>query len=74
MRWCFVVGGDEIKVVTHNKTFTEENIEAAHKRWWKYWEDYWRKGKKEGYEKDWACEVSIPVDLDNPIGNYHDEE
>lgn len=70
----FVVGGDEIKVVTHNKKFTEENIEAANKRWWRYWEDYWRKGKKEGYEKDWACEVSIPVDLDNPIGNYHDEE
>ena len=70
----FVVGGDEIEVVSHNKVFTEENIEMAHKRWWKYWEDYWRKGKKEGYEKDWACEVTIPADLNNPIGNYPDEE
>ena len=70
----FVVGGDEIKVVTHNKAFTEENIEAANKRWWKYWEDYWRKGKKEGYEKDWACEVTIPIDLNNPIDNYPEEK
>ena len=38
------------------------------------WEDYWRKGKKEGYEKDWACEVTIPIDLNNPIDNYPEEK
>ncbi len=65
----FVVGGDEIKVVSHSKTFTEEDIELAHKSWWEYWEDYWRmSGTIEAYEKDWACEVTIP------IGDFNDEE
>lgn len=61
---AFVVGGDELEIVSHAGVFAEEDIEKAHKRWWEYWEDYWRKGKtKDAYEKDWACEMTIPADI-----------
>ena len=39
-----------------------EDIEKAYQDWWKYWEDYWRLRKtKDAYEKDFACEVTIPI-------------
>ena len=58
----FIVGGDEIEVVGRKGNYTEEEIEAASKRWWEYWKDYWRVRKtKDAYPKDYACEITIPV-------------
>lgn len=58
----FIVGGDEIKVVGKNGKYTEEEIEAASGKWWDYWKDYWKlRGTKDAYEKDYACEITIPV-------------
>ena len=58
----FVVGGDRIEVAGHGGIYTAEQIEEANKRWWNYWEDYWKKRKTpDAYEKDRVCEVTITV-------------
>lgn len=71
----FVVGGDELEVIGQKGKYTAEEIEAAAEKWWAYWRDYWRLRKtKDAYKKDWACEVTIPVDTSNPQGKWHEEE
>lgn len=71
----FIVGGDLIQVVGHKGKYAEEEIEPAVKRWWAYWREYWRMRKTEdAYEKDWACEVTIPVDADNPVGKWYEDQ
>ena len=67
----FVVGGDRIAVVSHRGKYTEEMIVEGNNRWWAYWEDYWRlRGTRDAYEKDYACEVTIPVNRENPQGKW----
>ena len=67
----FVVGGDELAVVGKNGEYGEEEIEPAVKKWWEYWKDYWRLRKtKQAYEKDWVCETTIPVNKEDPQGNW----
>lgn len=71
---AFVVGGDEIVVVGRSGEYTEEQIIPSIKRWWEYWRDYWRKrNTKEAYDKDWACEVTIPANTKDPKGQYFEE-
>ena len=71
----FIVGGDLIQVVGRKGKYTEEEIELAVKCWWDYWRDYWRLRKTEdAYEEDWACEVTIPVDTNNPKGKWYEEQ
>ena len=71
----FIAGGDELAVVGRNRLFAEAEIEPAAKRWWAYWRDYWRRRKtKDAYEKDWACEMTIPADRKHPTGNWYEEE
>jgi hypothetical protein len=68
---AFVVGGDELEVVGKKGKYGEEEILPAIKKWWAYWKDYWRKRKtRDAYEKDWACETTIPVNRDDPQGNW----
>lgn len=58
----FVVGGDELEVLTHNGSLNEKDIKEGSERWWEYWKDYWdKRGTKDAYEKDYVCEVTIPV-------------
>lgn len=67
----FVVGGDELAVVGKGGEYREEEIGPAVRKWWKYWRDYWLLRKtRDAYEKDWACENTIPADKKNPIGNW----
>jgi hypothetical protein len=69
----FIAGGDDLVVVGKKGRYTEEEIENAAKRWWAYWRDYWRlRNTKDAYEKDWACEVTIPVDPGHPTGNWYE--
>lgn len=69
----FIAGGDDLVVVGKKGRYTEEEIENAAKRWWAYWRDYWRlRNTKDAYEKDWACEVTIPVDSGHPTGNWYE--
>ena len=66
-----IVGGDELAVVGKNGKYREEELEPAIKKWWEYWKDYWRKRKtRDAYEKDWACETTIPADRNDPQGNW----
>ncbi len=67
----FVAGGDQLEIVGKNGKYREEEIEPAVKKWWAYWKDYWRLRKtKQAYEKDWACETTIPVNRDDPQGDW----
>ena len=71
----FIVGGDDIEVVGNKGEYSEEEIEQAARRWWEYWRDYWRLRKtKDAYDKDYACEITIPADPQVPIGNFYDED
>ena len=58
----FVVGGDEIEIVGKKGKYTEEEIETAFRKWWDYWQTYWKLRKtKDACPKDYACEITIPV-------------
>ena len=64
-----IVGGDEIKIVGKKGKYTEDEIEPLSRKWWEYWKDYWRlRGTRDALPKDYACEVTIPVDKDDPQG------
>ena len=67
----FIVGGDEIEIVGKRGKYTEEGIESLSRKWWEYWKNYWRLRKtKDAYPEDYACEVTIPVDKEDPQGNW----
>ena len=69
----FVAGGERMVIVNQKGEYKEEDIEYASRRWWEYWRDYWRlRGTPEAYQKDWACEVCIPVDTNNPQGEWYE--
>ena len=69
----FVVGGDDLVVADKNGEITEKEIEIAVKKWWAYWRDYWKLRKtKDAYEKDRACEATIPADVNDPVGNRYE--
>lgn len=62
----FVVGGNKMEVVSHHGVYSEEEVNRLIKKWWEYWEDYWRKrNTKDAYQKDFVCELTIPVDLND---------
>ena len=66
-----IAGGDQIKVVTKNSSIPAEKMESLSRKWWDYWRKYWRlRGTKDALEKDWACEVTIPVDVKDPQGKW----
>ena len=67
----FIVGGDEIEIAGKKGKYKEEEIEPLSRKWWEYWKDYWRlRGTRDALPKDYACEVTIPVDKENPQGNW----
>ena len=58
----FIASGDLIKAIGSKGDYTDEDISRLSKKWWEYWEDYWKKRETEdAYEKDYACEVTIPL-------------
>ena len=67
----FIVGGDVIEIVGKKGKYTEAEIEPLSSKWWEYWKDYWRlRGTRDALPKDFACEVTIPVDKEYPQGNW----
>ena len=67
----FVVGGDEIEITGKKGKYTENEIEPLSRKWWEYWKDYWRlRGTRNALVKDYACEVTIPVNKKDPQGNW----
>ena len=66
----FIAGGDEIEIAGKKGKYSEEEIEPLSRKWWEYWEDYWRlRGTRDAFPKDYACEVTIPVNKEDPQGN-----
>jgi hypothetical protein len=56
------IGGDDFIVVGNDETITEEKIIERNKLWWLFWKDYHKKREtSEAYNKDYVCEVTIPV-------------
>ena len=67
----FIVGGDVIEIAGKKGNYTEEEIEPLSRKWWEYWKDYWRlRGTCDALPKDYACEVTIPADQENPQGMW----
>ncbi len=67
----FIVGGDEIEIVGTKGKYAEEEIEPLSRKWWEYWKDYWRlRRTRDALPKDYACEVTIPVNKEEPLGNW----
>ena len=66
----FIVGGDKIEIVGKKGKYAEEEIEPLSRKWWEYWKDYWRlRGTRDALPRDYACEVTIPVDKGDPQGD-----
>ena len=66
-----VAGGDRMEVVSRNAAISEEEIEPLSRKWWEYWKQYWRlRGTRNALPKDRACEVTIPVNTEDPQGNW----
>ena len=64
-----IAGGDGIKIASRNASISEEEIERLSRKWWEYWKEYWRlRGTRDAFPKDCACEVTIPVDTEDPQG------
>ncbi|MBR0385265.1 MAG: hypothetical protein IJI05_01795 [Erysipelotrichaceae bacterium] len=64
-----VAGGDQIRILSKNAVISEEEIEPMSRKWWEYWKRYWKlRGTKEALPKDRTCEVTIPVNMDDPEG------
>ena len=67
----FIVGGDKIEIAGKKGKYSEEEIEPLSKKWWEYWKEYWRlRGTRDALPKDYACEVTIPVDREDPQGSW----
>ena len=67
----FTVGRDEIEIVGRKGKYTEEEIESLSRKWCEYWKGYWcLRGTRDALPKDFACEVTIPVNKEDPQGNW----
>ncbi|MBQ8067700.1 MAG: hypothetical protein IJ201_05060 [Solobacterium sp.] len=67
----FIVGGNKIEIAGKKGKYSEEEIEPLSKKWWEYWKEYWRlRGTRDALPKDYACEVTIPVDREDPQGSW----
>jgi len=64
-----IAGGDRIQVVSRSASIPEEEIEPLSVKWWEYWKTYWRlRGTRDALKRDPVCEVTIPVDAEDPQG------
>ena len=66
-----IAGGERIAVITRNGPISEEAIEPLSRKWWEYWKQYWLlRRTKDAFQKDRACEITIPVNPKDPKGEY----
>ncbi len=57
----FIIGGDVFKLNGIDLDITDEDVKRLSDKWWEYWKDYWNKrGTKDAYKEDYACEVTMP--------------
>jgi hypothetical protein len=59
-----------MEAVHKNGSISEEEIEPLAKKWWEYWKQYWQaRGTRFAMKYDPTCEVTIPMDNNDPQGN-----
>ncbi len=64
-----IAGGDRIEVVSRNARISEDDVEPLSRKWWEYWKQYWQlRGTQDAFPKDPTCEVTIPVNAEDPQG------
>jgi hypothetical protein len=60
----FAVSADEMKLFTKDGEVQLEEIPNFHTQWWAYWQRYWdSKRNNQPMPEDYACEVTIPVNM-----------
>lgn len=58
----FAVAAERMTAVTRSGTITGPELGEAHRKWWDYWREYWRRrGTGDPLPRDYACEVTIPI-------------
>ena len=58
----FIIGGNKRVVTGRNGNLSDDDVKRLSTKWWEYWKDYWKKrGTKDAYDQDYACEVTIPT-------------
>lgn len=61
--YAFIASGLEIHVIGNKGEYTSEELIDASEKWWEYWKEYWQKrDTDEAFERDYACEVTIPAE------------
>lgn len=56
------VAAEEMALYNYDGEVPVEDVPAMHKAWWDYWKKYWElRGTPNALPKDYACEVTIPV-------------
>jgi hypothetical protein len=57
-----IIGGNDYCFLDEEGKISEEKLLKRSKLWWIYWKDYYKKrNTKEAYEKDYVCDVTIPI-------------
>jgi hypothetical protein len=67
--WAGLAGirieASEVRIVLITGEVQLSEIEGLHGKWWTYWRDYWKKlNTPEALPKDYACEVTIPLKVE----------
>jgi len=66
-----IAGGGRMEIVNKNGPISEEEIGPLFRKWWEYWQKYWRlRGTRDALAKDLTCEVTIPVNQEIPRGKW----
>lgn len=56
-----IVVAQKMQIHGYNGQISLEEAEAANRKWWDYWKEYWqRKDTNYPMPQDYACEVTIP--------------
>jgi hypothetical protein len=61
-----MIACNELELINHLGVVDDKDISDMNKKWWDYWKTYWKKrGTKDELPKDYACEITIPVRVDD---------
>ena len=62
------VRANELTVISSSGEMSPEQIQQSSEAWWSYWREYWnRRETDDPLPKEFACEVTIPIDADIKI-------
>lgn len=60
----FAVAAERMDVLTFAGPVAAEEVGVLHDAWWDYWREYWaRRDTDSPLPRDYACEVTIPVEV-----------